>query len=175
MLPLGGILPGLRLGELRLRMLPRYRATRPRTSLSAPRQPHTDSEPTHLRHPENHTTWTATGHERPVFLDEHGRRRRWVLLGGALSGGASALWFAALLAGAIGFSTLPSLQTVSPLLAARREAHGVALAGPHRRQIVAHRPSVLAHRTLIVAQQRRQTSLALLIRPAASRGAIRGE
>lgn len=65
------------------------------------------------------TVWTATGHERPVFLDEHGRRRRWVLLGGALSGGASACWLAALVAGAIGFSTMPSLHERSQLLASR--------------------------------------------------------
>jgi hypothetical protein len=52
--------------------------------------------------------WTATGHERPVFLDEHGRRRRWVLAGGALTGGVSALWLGGLLAGAIGFASLPS-------------------------------------------------------------------
>ena len=52
--------------------------------------------------------WTATGHERPVFLDEHGRRRRWVLAGGPLAGAAAGLWLAALIAGAIGFATLPS-------------------------------------------------------------------
>jgi len=52
--------------------------------------------------------WTATGHERPVFLDEHGRRRRWVLAGGTLAGAAAGLWLAALIAGAIGFATLPS-------------------------------------------------------------------
>ena len=52
--------------------------------------------------------WTATGHERPVFLDEHGRRRRWVLAGGALGGGVSVLWLGGLLAGTIGFASLPS-------------------------------------------------------------------
>jgi hypothetical protein len=52
--------------------------------------------------------WTATGHERPVFLDEHGRRRRWVLAAGALAGAAAALWLTALVIGAIGFSSLPS-------------------------------------------------------------------
>jgi hypothetical protein len=77
--------------------------------------------------------WTATGHERPVFLDEHGKRRRWVWLGGALTGGASALWLGALIAGAIGFSTMPSMQARSPLLASRapRPVH-VALS-THRR------------------------------------------
>lgn len=51
--------------------------------------------------------WTATGRERPVFLDEHGRRRRWVWVGGALAGAASSLWLAGLIAGGIGFSRLP--------------------------------------------------------------------
>jgi hypothetical protein len=54
--------------------------------------------------------WTATGHEPPVFLDRHGRRRRWVLAGGTLAGAAAGLWLAALIAGAIGFATLPSWQ-----------------------------------------------------------------
>ncbi len=58
------------------------------------------------------TTWTATGHERPIFLDEDGRRRRWVLLAGGLVAAASALWLAALVAGAIGFSTLPRVGGV---------------------------------------------------------------
>lgn len=87
------------------------------------------------------TVWTATGHERPVFLDEHGRRRRWVLLGGALSGGASACWLAALVAGAIGFSTMPSLHERSQLLASRtatehaQHYHGrSAQAHAHRRR-----------------------------------------
>ncbi|HEV2997743.1 MAG TPA: hypothetical protein VGX16_01455 [Solirubrobacteraceae bacterium] len=56
------------------------------------------------------TVWTATGRERPVFLDEHGRRRRWVTLAGALAGSAASLWLAGLVAGAIGFSTLPVAQ-----------------------------------------------------------------
>jgi hypothetical protein len=56
------------------------------------------------------TVWTATGHEPPVFLDHHGRRRRWVWAGGALAGAAATFWLAALVAGAIGFATLPSWQ-----------------------------------------------------------------
>jgi hypothetical protein len=61
--------------------------------------------------PRTDVRWTATGHERPVFLDEHGLRRRWVLAAGALAGAASTLWLAALLAGAIGFSSLPPSHT----------------------------------------------------------------
>jgi hypothetical protein len=84
--------------------------------------------------------WTATGHERPVFLDEHGRRRRWVWFGGALTGGASAFWLGALIAGAIGFSTMPSLRERerAPLVAsraARPVAHG---ASPIHRRLAPH-------------------------------------
>jgi hypothetical protein len=63
--------------------------------------------------------WTATGLERPVFLDERGRRRRWVLTGGALSGGAAALWLGGLLAGAVGFASLPANLPVPAALARR--------------------------------------------------------
>jgi hypothetical protein len=64
--------------------------------------------PTDIPCAETDAVWTATGHEPPVFLDERGRRRRWVLAGGALTGGASAIWLGGLLAGAIGFSSMPS-------------------------------------------------------------------
>lgn len=57
--------------------------------------------------PHESHVWTATGRERPVFLDERGRRRRWVLAGGVLAGGVSSLWLGGLIAGAIGFATLP--------------------------------------------------------------------
>jgi hypothetical protein len=76
---------------------------------------HMSPSPMQASPPDTHTHthadahwWTATGHERPVFLDEHGRRRRWVLAGGTLAGAAAGLWLAALIAGAIGFATLPS-------------------------------------------------------------------
>lgn len=75
--------------------------------------------PIHIRHRGGDVVWTATGHERPIFLDERGTRRRWVLLGGALTGSLSALWLAALIAGAIGFSSLPSLNGRRHLLAQR--------------------------------------------------------
>jgi hypothetical protein len=64
------------------------------------------------------SVWTATGHERPVFLDERGRRRRWVLLGGVFAGGLSALWMGGLLAGAIGFSSLPSIRPLPQVIRA---------------------------------------------------------
>lgn len=84
-------------------------------------------------------TWTATGHERPVFLDEHGRRRRWVLLTGVLASAGAAGWLSALVTGAIGFSTLPSLAAHSASLAARTSAHAI------HRELLAERP---AERTL---------------------------
>lgn len=100
---------------------------------------------THFRREGANTVWTATGHERPVFLDEHGRRRRWVLAGGALAGGASAMWLTALVAGAIGFSTLPSMRAHSPLLAEKTEVRDVAsVKRLHRASVVsARRPSTL--------------------------------
>lgn len=83
--------------------------------------------------------WTATGHERPIFLDEHGRRRRWVLLGGVLSGSASALWLGALVAGAIGFSSLPTIGAQARLIAAHAGAgatasHGAVALAAHKRR-----------------------------------------
>jgi hypothetical protein len=87
----------------------------------------------HIRHNGPDVVWTATGHERPVFLDEHGRRRRWVLLGGVLAGGGSACWLGALVAGAIGFSSLPSMSGDTHLLATRAP-HARYVAGTaHRR------------------------------------------
>ncbi len=103
----------------------------------------------HLRRDGANTVWTATGHERPVFLDEHGRRLRWVLAGGAFAGGASALWLTALVAGAIGFSTLPSIHAHSPLLAERTEVRDVASVRPRHRvsAVSARRPSTLERAT----------------------------
>jgi hypothetical protein len=88
----------------------------------------------HLRRHGDDSVWTATGHERPVFLDEHGRRRRWVLLGGALAGGGSACWLGALIAGAIGFSRMPSMNSDTHLLATRPHVRYVAQTAHHRRR-----------------------------------------
>jgi hypothetical protein len=113
----------------------------------------------HLPRHEGETAWTATGHERPVFLDEHGRRRRWVLAGGVLAGGASAFWFTALVAGAIGFSTLPSVRVRAPFVVQRAEAHEVAS---------------LRHRHTVVVSARRTSSFARATGLAVSRGLIPG-
>lgn len=69
--------------------------------------------------PPEASEWTATGHEPPVFLDERGLRRRWVVATGALAAGGAGLWLGALVAGAVGFSTLPAWQPF----------HGAAPAG----------------------------------------------
>jgi hypothetical protein len=79
--------------------------------------------------------WTATGHERPVFLDERGRRRRWVLAGGVLAGALAALWLTALLAGAVGFSSLPLAH--GPKLSAPPHIAAVGLA-ERRRDLAAN-------------------------------------
>ncbi|MGH2879778.1 MAG: hypothetical protein ACRDK4_09270 [Solirubrobacteraceae bacterium] len=86
--------------------------------------------------------WRATGLERPVFLDERGRRRRWVFVGGALTGGASALWLGGLIVGAIGFSNLPLTHAT---LAARPSrapvaADRIADAGTARARLRARAP-----------------------------------
>ncbi len=115
---------------------------------------------THVRRDHDEAVWTATGHERPVFLDESGRRRRWVLAGGVFAGGASAFWFTALIAGAIGFSTLPSMRAHLPTIAQRTEAREVASVGRRHGVVVgARRPSSLTHaaslavsRSLIAAE-----------------------
>lgn len=114
----------------------------------------------HIRRHGGDAVWTATGHERPVFLDEHGRRRRWVLLGGALAGGGSACWLGALIAGAIGFSSLPAMNTGTRLLAARPEVRDVAQAARHRhgRSTVSKRSSGL-ERTADLAVSRGVLSL----------------
>ncbi|HEY7961343.1 MAG TPA: hypothetical protein VID29_05420 [Solirubrobacteraceae bacterium] len=88
--------------------------------------------------------WTATGHEPPVFLDERGRRRRWVLAGGALTGGMSALWLGGLIAGAIGFSSIPFQQARQAPFAHRSARPGAVFASAavgHRRRLVALRPA----------------------------------
>lgn len=64
--------------------------------------------------------WTASGREPQVFLDERGRRRRWVLAGGAIAGLLASVWLAALISGGVGFATLPSLRlAASPTGAVR--------------------------------------------------------
>jgi hypothetical protein len=50
----------------------------------------------------------ATGTERPIFLDETGRRARRVRVACTAGGAAAALWLAAIVSGPVGFGRLPS-------------------------------------------------------------------
>lgn len=97
--------------------------------------------------------WTATGHERPIFLDEHGRRRRWVMIGGALGGGASTMWLGALIAGAIGFSTMPAVSVkTQPLVASRPAPAGSVRAAHHRHSTRRRLPGVAGPTELAVSR-----------------------
>jgi hypothetical protein len=57
------------------------------------------------------TVWRATGLERPVFLDERGRRARLVRLGGALAALLVTAWLGLVVAGPVGFTRLPRVVT----------------------------------------------------------------
>jgi hypothetical protein len=78
--------------------------------------------------------WTATGLERPVFLDRSGRRHRKVRMAGAGAALAGSVWFAALITGGIGFSGLPAVAGAGGALAGRPHALVRVVAG-HRRVI----------------------------------------
>jgi hypothetical protein len=96
----------------------------------------------HLRddHDGASSPWEAAGRERPVFLDEAGRRHRLLRPFGLLATLGAAAWLAALLLGATGFATIAPLH--GPL-AGRPLAHASAPA--HRR---AHlRTRLVAERT----------------------------
>jgi hypothetical protein len=49
----------------------------------------------------------ATGTERPIFLDETGRRARRVRAACTAGGAAAVLWLAAIVGGSFGFGRLP--------------------------------------------------------------------
>jgi hypothetical protein len=71
---------------------------------------------------------SASGRERPVFLDESGRRARVVRFAGRLMGGATVAWLGALVVGASAAPTLPSLARQ---LASIRGASATRVAGGH--------------------------------------------
>jgi hypothetical protein len=54
-----------------------------------------------------------------------------------LAGAAAAFWFAALIAGAIGFSTLPSMRAPIPLFAQRALAHDMIQDKRHNHVVLA--------------------------------------
>ena len=63
--------------------------------------------------------------ERTVFLDETGRRARWVRAAGTLIPLATAAWCAALVAGSAGFNAMPAMVPSATERAARISAHAV--------------------------------------------------
>jgi hypothetical protein len=69
------------------------------------------------------------GLEPPVFHDASGRRRRLVGVAGGLLAALTALWLCAMIVGATGFGTLPSIPrafAAHRLLTAARGRHVVA-------------------------------------------------
>src|SRR5262249_49339366 len=58
--------------------------------------------------PGHGVAWRATGLERPVFLDETGRRGRLVRLAGGVAALLVAAWLGLVVAGPFGFAKLPA-------------------------------------------------------------------
>jgi hypothetical protein len=98
--------------------------------------------------------WDAAGRERPIFLDEAGRRHRLLRPFGLLAVLGASSWVVALLLGATGFASLAPLPGA---VAGRPLAH---VSAPARRH--AHGPAHL--HTRFVAERTR-------LRPAAETGA----
>lgn len=98
----------------------------------------------HLRddHDGASSPWEAAGRERPVFLDEAGRRHRLLRPFGLLAALGAAGWLAALLLGASGFATIAPLPGPA---AGRPLAHVSAPASAHRRPHL--RTRLVAERT----------------------------
>jgi hypothetical protein len=70
--------------------------------------------------------------ERTVFLDNTGRRARWMQAGGAHIAFLTACWCAALVAGSIGFGAMPSLATATARRPAAVAPHSLAALNRHR-------------------------------------------
>jgi hypothetical protein len=113
----------------------------------------------HLRddHDGASSPWEAAGRERPVFLDEEGRRHRLLRPFGLLAVLLASGWLAGLLVGATGYATIAPLPGA---LAGRPLAH--LAAPPAARHRVRGGPAHL--RTRLVAERTR-------LRPAAIGGA----
>ncbi len=95
--------------------------------------------------------WDAAGRERPVFLDEAGRRHRLLRPLGLLAVLGAALWVVGLGVGATGFATLAPLHAA---VAGRAPVHLVASVRRHG--------AVIHPRTRLIADRTR-------LRPAATR------
>ena len=80
----------------------------------------------------------ATGTERPIFLDETGRRARRVRAAGSAAAVAAGLWLAAIVGGSLGFGPLPAGPPAALVVRAP-----LALPHPHRvhiRTALGHQP-----------------------------------
>jgi hypothetical protein len=92
----------------------------------------------------------ATGTERPIFLDETGRRARRVRAACTAGGAAAALWLAAIVSGPLGFGRLPSASPAALVLRAMPvmpHAHRLPGRVSLAHAVVEHRRRSLKRRT----------------------------
>jgi hypothetical protein len=96
--------------------------------------------------------WRATGLERPVFLDETGRRGRLVRVAGGAAALVVAAWLGLVIAGPFGFARLPT----AALPALGRHLHAVNLVHrPHRASLEHAVRAVPVKATPTTADERR--------------------
>ena len=81
------------------------------------------SQPISERQPGRTVAWRATGLERPVFLDETGRRGRLVRIAAGAAALLVAAWLGLVVAGPFGFARLPT----AALPALARHVHAANL------------------------------------------------
>jgi hypothetical protein len=112
-----------------------------------------------LAHPHEADVWWATGNEEPVFLDDAGRRRPLVLVAGAIAAAASAVWLAALVTGAIGFSSLPGSPAALPLSASSGSSPAPPAASIHAPHTVAAAARTRGRLALDVDHPRRRRDI----------------
>src|SRR5262245_29217565 len=62
-----------------------------------------------------HARWTATGLEKPIFLDERGHRGRIVRIAAAVATLLVTAWLTLVVAGPVGFASLPPLRLPVPV------------------------------------------------------------
>jgi hypothetical protein len=104
--------------------------------------------------------WRATGTERPVFLDESGRRRRRVQLIAAAAALVAGVWLCGLVGGGVGFSRLPP----APLSAHARPAHE-----GHRARVSGAASALTASAALAAVSGRSHGVPVVLLRPRSTR------
>jgi hypothetical protein len=98
--------------------------------------------------------WTATGHERQVFLDQSGRRRRRCGVLGVFVAVFAVMWLTAVVSGPVGFSNLPSVRISSlrPLPGVVVARHTHASHGQTRRR-AGHRVDVADAGSVVAAKR----------------------